>query len=255
MNSGFAYALCPRSALRCGPVMESMTGLLAMVRLRQGSDLHVVDEDRRHRTVDLMSITGKQILLRGVSLAATLEVVWSAEGAVNPSFRQPMRGKSHRTNAEVKRQRRRVTARRRASAAEVDINAADERTLAILASGFAVLAALLAAVGLYCVLAYSTQTRTREIGVRLVLGAPRYTLLGMVISEMVWIVIIATLVALPGTVALAHLFQSQLYGVRALDLETLAIAVTLTAITVALAAALPACRATSVNPVEALRSE
>jgi hypothetical protein len=53
-----------------------MPGLLAMVRLRRGSDLYVVvDEDRRHRTVDLVSITGRQILLRGVSLAAILEVV------------------------------------------------------------------------------------------------------------------------------------------------------------------------------------
>ena len=56
--------------------MESMPGLLAMVRLRHGSELYVVvEEDTRHRRVDLMSITGKQILLRGVSLAAILEVV------------------------------------------------------------------------------------------------------------------------------------------------------------------------------------
>jgi hypothetical protein len=56
--------------------MDTMPGLLAMVRLRRGSDLYVVvDEDRRHRTVDLVSITGRQILLRGVSLAAILEVV------------------------------------------------------------------------------------------------------------------------------------------------------------------------------------
>jgi hypothetical protein len=56
--------------------MESMPGLLAMVRLRHGSELYVVvEEDTRRRRVDLMSITGKQILLRGVSLAAILEVV------------------------------------------------------------------------------------------------------------------------------------------------------------------------------------
>ena len=56
--------------------MDTMPGLLAMVRLRQGSHLYVVvEEDPRHRRVDLMSITGKQILLRAVSLAAILEVV------------------------------------------------------------------------------------------------------------------------------------------------------------------------------------
>jgi len=138
---------------------------------------------------------------------------------------------------------------------QVDISASDERTLAILASGFALLASLLAAVGLYGVLAYSTQSRTREIGVRLALGAPRYTLLTMVVSEMGWIAGVATLAALPGTVGLARLFQSQLYGVKALDPLTLMIAVALTAAMVVLAAALPARRATSVDPVVALRCE
>ena len=56
--------------------MDTMPGLLAMVRLLHGDDLYVVvAQDSRHRRVDLMSITGKQILLRGVSLAAILEVV------------------------------------------------------------------------------------------------------------------------------------------------------------------------------------
>lgn len=138
---------------------------------------------------------------------------------------------------------------------QVDISAADERTLAVLASGFAVLAALLAAIGLYGVLAYSTQSRTREIGVRLALGAPRSSLIGMVVSEMGWIAGIAILVALPGTVGLAHFFKSQLYGVRALDPETLLAAVALAIVMVALAAALPARRATAVDPTVALRCE
>src|SRR5882672_2329428 len=65
--------------------MESMPGLLAMVRLRQGSELYVVvDEDYRHRRVNLMSITGKQVLLCGVSLAAILEAVEGPPAKVNP---------------------------------------------------------------------------------------------------------------------------------------------------------------------------
>jgi len=139
--------------------------------------------------------------------------------------------------------------------AQVDISASTERSLAMLAIGFAVLAALLAAVGLYGVLAYSTQSRTREIGVRLALGSPRSRVVGLVVREMAWIAGIATLVALPGTVGLAHFFRSELYGVSTWDPVTLLAALLLTAVMVALASALPAQRATQVDPMEALRSE
>ena len=139
--------------------------------------------------------------------------------------------------------------------AQIDISASNERSLAILAAAFAVLAAILAAVGLYGVLAYSTQSRTREIGVRLALGAPRHTLIGLVVREMAWIAGAATIVALPATVGLARLFRSQLYGVSTWDPATLVAALLLTACMVALAAALPAHRATAVDPMEALRNE
>jgi putative ABC transport system permease protein len=139
--------------------------------------------------------------------------------------------------------------------AQVDTSASNERALAILAAGFAVLAAILAAVGLYGVLAYSTQSRTREIGVRLALGAPRHTLVALVVREMAWIAGIAALVALPATVGLARLFTSQLYGVSTWDPATLGGALLLTALMVAVASALPARRATAVDPMEALRTE
>lgn len=139
--------------------------------------------------------------------------------------------------------------------AQVDISASSERALAMLALGFAALAALLAAVGLYGVLAYSTQSRTREIGVRLALGSPRSRVVGLVMREMAWIAGIAVVVALPGTVGLAHFFASQLYGVSTWDPVTLCMALALTLCMVALAAALPARRATAVHPMEALRNE
>jgi putative ABC transport system permease protein len=139
--------------------------------------------------------------------------------------------------------------------AQVDISAADERALAMLALGFAALAALLAAVGLYGVLAFSTQIRTREIGVRLALGSPRSRVVGLVVREMAWIAAVAIVVALPGTVGLAHFFQSQLYGVSPWDPETLAAALGLALLMVALAAAIPAQRATAVEPMVALRNE
>jgi predicted permease len=139
--------------------------------------------------------------------------------------------------------------------AQIDRTVADERAIAFLAIGFAILAVILAAVGLYGVLAYSTEQRTREIGVRLALGAPRVQVVFLVAKEMFLIACVATLIALPSTVALARLFRSQLYGVTAFDPVTLASAVLLTAFMVLLASALPAHRAASVEPVRALRTE
>jgi predicted permease len=138
---------------------------------------------------------------------------------------------------------------------QADRTASDERALAFLAIGFSALAMVLAAVGLYGVLAYSTEQRTREIGVRLALGAQRASVIRLVLREMVIIAAIATLVALPATVALARLFRSQLYGVTFADPLTLVYAVAFTTIMVTLAAALPARRAAAVEPMNALRNE
>ena len=139
--------------------------------------------------------------------------------------------------------------------AEVDRSASDERALAFLAIGFSVLAMILAAVGLYGVLAYSTEQRTREIGVRLALGAQRTSVVVLVVREMAIIAAVATVVALPSVVALARLFRSELYGVTTFDPVTLVCAVLLTAVMVTLAAVLPARRAASVEPMQALRTE
>jgi putative ABC transport system permease protein len=138
---------------------------------------------------------------------------------------------------------------------QVSRSASDERALAFLAIGFSVLAMLLAAVGLYGVLAYSTEQRTREIGVRLALGSQRSGVVLLVVREMALIAGIAVVVALPSVVGLAQLFRSQLYGVTTFDPITLGGAVFLTAVMVVLAAALPARRAATVEPMKALRTE
>lgn len=138
---------------------------------------------------------------------------------------------------------------------QVTRSASDERALAILAIGFSGLAMLLAAVGLYGVLAYSTEQRTREIGVRLALGAPRGGVIMLIVREMAWIAGVAILVALPSVIGLAQLFRTQLYGVTAADPLSLAGAVALTLLMIVLAAALPARRAAEVEPMEALRTE
>ena len=139
--------------------------------------------------------------------------------------------------------------------AQVDQSASDERALAVLAIAFSLLAMVLAAVGLYGVLAYSTEQRTREIGVRLALGAQRSRVVGLVLREMLLIACLGIVAAVPSIVALARLFRSQLYGVGAGDPLALIIAVGLTLVMVAGAAALPARRAVSVAPAVALRNE
>jgi putative ABC transport system permease protein len=138
---------------------------------------------------------------------------------------------------------------------QVNISAEDEEALAILAIGFSILAMLLAAVGLYGVLSYATEQRTREIGVRLALGAQRSSIVYVILREMLVIALAATVVALPAVLAVGRLFSSQLYGVRGSDAGNLVVSVALTAAMVALAAALPARRAAGVEPVQALRTE
>jgi putative ABC transport system permease protein len=138
---------------------------------------------------------------------------------------------------------------------QVSRSASGERALAFLAIGFSVLAMTLAAIGLYGVLAYSTEQRTREIGVRLALGSQRSGVIFLVVREMALIAGVAVVVALPSVVGLAQLFRSQLYGVTTFDPITLAGAVFLTAVMVALAAVLPARRAATVQPMQALRNE
>jgi predicted permease len=133
--------------------------------------------------------------------------------------------------------------------------AGDERALAFLAIGFSVLAMVLAAVGLYGVLAYSIEQRTREIGVRLALGSQRTGIVLLVVREMAMIAAIAVVIALPAVVMLARLFKSQLYGVTTFDPLSLVAAALVTGMAVSAAAALPARRAARIEPMQALRTE
>lgn len=138
---------------------------------------------------------------------------------------------------------------------QLDRSASQERALAYLATGFAIIALVLSAIGLYGVLAYSTQQRTREIGVRLALGATRSNVVFVVVREMVIIATVAVVVAIPSTIALARFFRTMLYGVTSSDPVIISASIVLTAIMVAVASALPARRAATVQPVQALRTE
>jgi predicted permease len=130
-----------------------------------------------------------------------------------------------------------------------------ERLLAMLASGFGVVAVIMAAVGLYGVLAFSTAQRTREIGVRMALGATRLNVVKMVMREVFWLGGVSIVVALPISMVLSQALRNQLFGISARDPYTI-FAVVITIGLVACAAAfIPARRASSVDPMTALRYE
>jgi predicted permease len=129
------------------------------------------------------------------------------------------------------------------------------RTSAWLIGGFAILALLLGAVGLYGVIAYSVSQRTREIGVRMALGAQRAAVYQLIMGEAGWLTGIGIFAGLACAIAAAFLMRKLLFGVPAWDVPTLfGVAVTL-GVSALLASYLPARRAALVNPVEALRAE
>ena len=140
-------------------------------------------------------------------------------------------------------------------AEEIDDTLSPERTVAMLATAFGILAALLAGIGLYGILAYSTAQRTREIGVRMALGAQRGAVVAIIFRETMLLAGAAIVLTLPLAAIASHAVRSQLYGVSIADPAAYGAGIAIILLVAALAALLPARRAASVDPARALRNE
>jgi predicted permease len=145
--------------------------------------------------------------------------------------------------------------RMQAFADRVDRSLTNERLIASLSVVFGALATLLAMIGLYGVMAYSVTRRTREIGIRMALGALSSSVVRMILREVAILVVLGILIALPTAWAASRYIASQLYDVTPTDPATIVLAIA-GLITVAAAAGLvPALRAARVSPTRALRHE
>jgi len=130
-----------------------------------------------------------------------------------------------------------------------------ERMLAALSGSFGALALLLSLVGLYGVMSFVVTRRTREIGIRLALGATRASTLSLVLRDAVTMIAAGVALALSCVAALGKLVQSQLFGISATDPATIAAAAMVLAAGALAAAFIPAWRASNVSPTDALRLE
>lgn len=139
--------------------------------------------------------------------------------------------------------------------AQIDRSLVKERLMTRILSGFAAVALLLAAVGLYGVLGYAVTRRTNEIGIRMALGATRNTVLWSVLRESWTLVAIGVAIGVPAALALTRLLSSLLYGVTPTDPWVLAGAVSCLFLVALVAASQPAWRALRVDPLVALRYE
>jgi putative ABC transport system permease protein len=121
--------------------------------------------------------------------------------------------------------------------------------------GFALCALVLAAIGIYGVIAYSVAQRTQEIGIRMALGAQRSTVVGAVVVEGLRLAVVGTALGIAGAFLATRLLSSLLFSVKATDATTFAAGPVILISVALIASVLPACRAAMVDPVIALRHE
>jgi len=138
---------------------------------------------------------------------------------------------------------------------QVDLSLRTERLVASLSTVFGGLATVLAVIGLYGVMAYTVARRTREIGIRMALGALQGNVIWMVMREVLVLVGVGVLAGVPLSLALSGLVQSQLFGLAPRDPATLISSTLALTVVACLAGFVPALRASRIDPTNALRYE
>jgi ABC-type antimicrobial peptide transport system permease subunit len=136
---------------------------------------------------------------------------------------------------------------------QVERSVANQRLVTGLCALFGALATALAMVGLYGVMAYTVTRRTRELGVRVALGARAPWIVWLILREALWLVGAGVACALPLSLLASRLLQSELYGASAIDPVTVAIATVLLGAVAVAAALIPSWKAARLDPLQALR--
>jgi len=138
---------------------------------------------------------------------------------------------------------------------QIDRSLVTERMIAMLSAVFGIIATLLATVGLYGVMAYTVARKTKEIGIRMALGAFAKDVVWMVMREVLLLIGTGVVVGVTSALLLTRYIEAQLFGLTPNDPWTLALATAILIAVAALAGYVPAWRASRVNPIRALRYE
>jgi len=199
-----------------------------------------------HRTVYTPYLQDQQHLQDHQPGQKTLYVrTWQAPEAAESTIRQAMRALDSSL----------VLNNFRTMQEQIDKNLNGERVVAFLAASFGALAVLMAGIGIYGVLAYSTAQRTREIGIRIAVGATRGSVARIVLVEVLWLAGMGIALGLPLALLFGRAVRSQLFGISNNDPLTFSGMIVLVAAVAFVSAALPARRASKVDPMVALRYE